>query len=125
MCGNVAISKESLRCHMRAVHRQDHELKKCNACDELFNTDKDKQEHVNKYNITNHATLEERDLEINQRRKQNLHEIQIEDDEFINTEELLYLDDKYDPNNDTTNSVSEDGSDTEGEQLLTKEGRLK
>ena len=125
MCGKAAISEEALGCHMRTVHRQDLELKKCNACDELFNTDKDKQTHVDKYHMTNHETLEERDLEITQRRKQNLHEIQIEDGEFINTEELLYSDDKYDPNNDTNNSESEDGSDTEGEQLLTEEGRLK
>ena len=72
-----------------------------------------------------HETLQECDLEITQRRKQNLHEIQIEDGEFINTEELLYSDDKCDPNNATNNSESEDGSDTEGEQLLTEEGRLK
>jgi hypothetical protein len=40
MCGKAAISKEALGCHMRAVHSKDLELKKCNACDELFNTDK-------------------------------------------------------------------------------------
>jgi uncharacterized C2H2 Zn-finger protein len=125
MCGKAAISKETLGCHTCAVHSQDLELKKCNACDELFNTDKDKQTRVDKYHMTNRETLNERDFEITQRRKQNLHEIQIEDGEFINTEELLYSDDEYDTNDDTNNSESKEGSDTEGEPLLSEERRLK
>ena len=60
-----------------------------------------------------------------QRRKQNLHEIQIDDGEFINTEELLYSDDEYDPIDDTNSSEYEEGSDPEGKPLLTEERRLK
>ena len=61
---------------------------------------------------------------ITQRRKQYLHEIQIEDTEE-DTEEVLYSDDEYDPIDDTNNSEYEEGSDTEGEPLMTEERRLK
>ena len=53
---------------------------------------------------------------ITQRRKQNLHEIQIENTEE-DTEEVLYSDDEYDPIDDTNNSEYEEGSDTEGDPL--------
>ena len=64
-------------------------------------------------------------LDITQRRKQIIHEIQVEDREFINIEELLNSDDEYYLNNDTNDSESEEGSDTEGEKLFIEEERLK
>ena len=88
-CGKAAISEEALGCHIRALHRPDLELKKCNNCDKLFNTDKDKQTYIEKYHITIPETLNEPELEklpeITQRRKQNFPEIQVEDGEFKNT----------------------------------------
>ena len=48
---------------MRALHRPDVELKKCNSCDTLFNTDKDKQTYIEKYHITIPETLNEPELE--------------------------------------------------------------
>ena len=38
---------------------------------------------------------------------------------------MLYSDDEYDPNDDTNNSESKEGSYTEGEPLLSEERRLK
>ena len=74
---------------MCALHRQDLELKKCNNCDKLFNTDKDKQTYIEKYHITIPETLNEPELEqlpeITQRRKQNFPETQVEDGKFKNT----------------------------------------
>ena len=74
---------------MCALHRQDLELKKCNNCDKLFNTDEDKQTYNEKYHITIHETLNESELEklpeITQGRKQNFPEIQVEDGELKNT----------------------------------------
>ena len=74
---------------MRALHRPDLELKKCNNCENIFNTDKDKQTYIEKYHITIPETLNEPESEklpeITQRRKQNFPEIQVEDGEFKNT----------------------------------------
>ena len=70
---------------MHALHRPDLELKKCNNCDKLFNTNKDKHTYVEKNHITISETLNEPELEklpyITQRRKQNFPEIEVEDDE--------------------------------------------
>ena len=87
MCGKAAISEEALGCHMLAL--PDLELKKCNNCDKLFNTDKNKQTYIEKYHITIPEKLNEPELEklpeITQRRKQNFPEIQVENSEFKNT----------------------------------------
>ena len=86
---------------MRALHRPDQELKKCNNCDKLFNTDKDEETYIEKYHITIHETLNEPELEklpeITQEGNKKFLKIQVEDGEFNNTGELLNSDDEYDP----------------------------
>ena len=44
---------------MRVLHRPDLELKKCNNCDNFFNTNKDKETFIEKYHITIPETLNE------------------------------------------------------------------
>ena len=44
---------------MRTLHRPDLELKKCNNCDKLFNTNKDKQTYIEKNHIIISDTLNE------------------------------------------------------------------
>ena len=77
----------------------------------------------NKYHVTNNDTPKV--LEITKRRKQNFDEIEIEDGEFVNTDELLRSDDDYDPQDDTMDSESEEGSGNEGYQLSIAEKRIK
>ena len=114
-CGKTSISKEALECHMRTTQRPDLDLKKCTDCEELFDTKNDVQKHVHKYHITNNDTPTV--PEITKRRKHNLDEIKVEDKEFVNTEELLRSDDDYDPQDDTMDSESKEGSGNEGYQL--------
>lgn len=52
-CGKGAISEEALDCHMRAIHMPDLDLKKCNECEDLFNTENAFQKHFDKYHRTN------------------------------------------------------------------------
>ena len=72
---------------MHELHRPDHELKKCNNCDKVFNTDKDKEAYIEKYHMTIPETQNEPELEklleITQKRKHHF-----EDSEFKNTWEV-------------------------------------
>ena len=123
-CGKIANSKKALDCHMYAIHQQ-NSLKQCETCKERFVTEDNLKKHIDKYHTVKNMNMEEIVIlpEVTERRKNNLHEIVIEDGSIDNVEELLQeSEEEYDPK-DGGNTSDSDEADVE--QVAHREERSK